>query len=337
MEKEVVITSKTKDQIKAFFQTGDKPTEAQFIDFIDSYTDRSGPIGNLEAECSSLGSGPVIVNSGTPTITTYAALKASLGLTVSTTAEVATAIPYASTAQAAAGAAQSVVMDPVLTKNAIQALAFTSASFSTTAQAVAGTDNTSIMTPVLTKNAIETLASQAAGLTIIESGSFTATTLKDITSIPATYRALRLYIFGASNTVATRALTVQVATGGALGNSAATGCAYHQIAGTTITAQVNGALQLWTNVTQTAAQTSSCIIDFPAYQSGPVKKYDGIAYLGASSGAEFSTGTQTTVWGVLTDAGGVPRTGAIDKIRITWDNVATGVFDGGTYALYGVN
>lgn len=46
------MTSKTKDQIKVFFETGKQPTEAQFIDFIDSYVDRSGPIGSLEAAAS---------------------------------------------------------------------------------------------------------------------------------------------------------------------------------------------------------------------------------------------------------------------------------------------
>ena len=184
-------------------------------------------------------------------------------------------------------------------------------------------------------------AGTPGGLTTIASGSFGAVTLVDITSIPATYRGLVLYISGASNTVATRALQIEVSTGSAFGSSTH-GSRYKQIAGTTITdasgAPGSGGARLWTDVTQTAAQTTHARIIFHAYQSGPIKAYEA-KVAAAATGASWATGTEIFSNGFLTDtsAGDTPRTGAISGIRITWDNVATGVFDGGTYALYGVN
>ncbi len=332
------MTSKTKDQIKAFFQTGDRPTEAQFIDMIDSYVDRSGPVGTFESVCSSFGTGPVIVNLGTPTIGTYAGLKTSMAITVATTADVASAIPglSATTAQAVTGADSGVIMDPVLVKNAIVAQAFTSANFSSTAQANAGTDNTSIMTPVLVKNAISTLGGGGAGLTIIQSGSLSST-LVDIASIPTTYRELVLYVYGASNSVATRALIVRPNCGGGFGSDLTF---YQQATGTSgspTTTQVLGAAQLWTPINQTAVQSASCVVYFPAYQSGPIKTFHGQAISAAAAG-DFGTGNTTNFSGriVSTDAA-TPSTGALLGLRITWNDVSTGAFDSGTYALYGVN
>ena len=176
------------------------------------------------------------------------------------------------------------------------------------------------------------------GLTTIASGSCAtgSPTVIDITSIAQTYRGLKLYINGASNSVATRALQVEFgdSTHALGGNNSAT---YHQISGTTVT-QVNGTSPvMWTNVTQTAAQVSSCVIEIFGYQSGGAKNYTARAYLASTSGSEFSTGTVVTSWGTLTDNSAVVKTGAVDRIRITWDNVGSGVFDGGTYALYGIN
>ncbi len=170
-----------------------------------------------------------------------------------------------------------------------------------------------------------------AGLTVIASGSFGAVTLLDITSIPATYRALVLYVNGASNTVATRALRIQVDTGVTFPLTPNGQC----INSTTVTAVSSS--NLWTDVTQTAAQVSSCIVHFPAYQSGPAKTYNGNAYLAQISGT-WDSNAALSFWGTLLDgATHQPGTGAITRIRITWDNVGTGVFDAGTYALYGVN
>lgn len=181
----------------------------------------------------------------------------------------------------------------------------------------------------------QSVAGSPGGLTTITSGSFGAVTLLDITSIPQTYRALVLHIFEASNTVATRALRVSVNTGLGLG-AAGNDSNYTQTAGATVTQTVASNI-LYTDVTQTAAQVSTVELNFPAYQSGPGKLYNGRASLAYTAG-NVAGGAHVQVSGILVDnnAGGL-RTGGITGIRITWDNVATGVFDAGTYALYGVN
>lgn len=156
------MTSKIKTDIKAFFQTGDRPTEAQFVDLIDSYVDKSGPIGTLETACSAGAQGAVVTDSGgTPSIAAYSALRVSQGITVYTTALVDDVITatFATTAAATAGVSADGLMSPVLTKAAILAHAFTSANYASTAQANAGTNSSTVMNPVLTKNAIAALSS----------------------------------------------------------------------------------------------------------------------------------------------------------------------------------
>lgn len=216
--------------------------------------------------------------------------------------------------------------------------AFVSANFATTAQAIAGTNDGTVMNPVLTKNAIATLGGGAAGLTVIASGSCAtgSPTVIDITSIPATYRSLILYVDSASNSVATRGLVIGVDAGGGLLD---TNSYFTQTLNTTTTVNTGATQGLWTTITQTAAQTSSCIIEFPAYQSGPIKQYYGQMEAAATSGSPWQTASLRNVFqGVMIDnSDSLPKTGAIAGIRLTWNNVATGVFDGGTYALYGVN
>lgn len=176
----------------------------------------------------------------------------------------------------------------------------------------------------------------AAGLTTIASGNCAtgSPTVIDMTSIAATYRSLLLYVSGASNSVATRALTVTIDTGLGLGN-AENGHTYKQIDTTTV-GNTAGALALWNAATETAAQTSSCLIEIPTYQSGPAKRYNGVYAKVTTAGSEWASGVQTTN-GILTgSSGAVARTGAVVGVRLTWDNVATGVFDAGTYALYGL-
>jgi len=185
---------------------------------------------------------------------------------------------------------------------------------------------------------IQTLASgQPPGLTTIASGSCAtgSPTVIDITSIPATYRAIILYVSGASNSVATRGLRVSVDTGLGLGN-AGNVSGYTQIANTTTTS-VSNAASLWTDITHAAALVDSCWIQFPAYQSGPIKTYNGFLSAQATAGSEWAWAGAGSVFvaGFLSNAS-VARTGAIVGIRLTWDNVATGVFDAGTYAVYGV-
>ncbi len=97
------MTSKTKQQIKAFFETGDKPTESQFIDFIDSYVDKSGPLGALETAVSGGGSGFVYASAGDADIIDASTALSRLGATVVTTAAAIQAVAgvYTTTAQAA--------------------------------------------------------------------------------------------------------------------------------------------------------------------------------------------------------------------------------------------
>lgn len=283
----------------------------------------------------------MITIAGIPQITDYSTFLGNLGVTVYNQATVSAAIfdnTQATTAQAVAGAITGTIMNPVTTKNAIVAQAFTSANFSSTAQAAAGTDATTVMNPVLTKNAIAALASGSAGLTVIASGNLAtgSPTVVDITSIPQTYRSLVLYVKGATNSVATRALQVDVDFGNGLG-SGNNFASYHQINNTTASSFVGATNIIWSIVTQTAAQTSSCIINFHAYQSGPIKQYDGMFSTADTAGSEFNTAANLgNVEGVFIN-NGVVETRGLTGIRITWNNVATGVFDGGTYTLYGVN
>jgi len=56
-----------------------------------------------------------------------------------------------------------------------------------------------------------------------------------------------------------------------------------------------------------------------------------------TAGTEFGTDTDSGfVTGVFINGTSLETRG-LTGIRITWDNVGTGVFDGGTYSLYGVN
>lgn len=170
-----------------------------------------------------------------------------------------------------------------------------------------------------------------AGLTTIASGSPTAVATVDITSIPATYRSLILFWSGISCDTTTRSFQVTVNAGAGLGSQ---DHGFHQIAGTTVTSVSGGSSTCWTAVTQSSAQVSYGYIIFPAYQSGPIKTYYGWSSVAATAGA-MDSGTLTTFWGRLGSAGAVPATGAIQGVRLFWNN--TGNFDAGSYALYGVN
>lgn len=101
------MTSKSKDSIKAFFETGDKPTEAQFIDLIDSYVDKSGSIGDIETAASAGTTGFCFVSARDGGILTTAQAQSRLGVTIATTA------------QATAGTSDAVLMTPLKTQLAI--------------------------------------------------------------------------------------------------------------------------------------------------------------------------------------------------------------------------
>lgn len=173
------MTAKPKNEIQAFFETGDRPTESQFIDFIDSYVDKAGPIGQVETQASGGAVGLAAFDGGNPntgSIQSYAAARSSMSITVFTTAQVESVISgtsittaaasaiaaqaissaIATTAQAETGTLAGSLMDPVLTRNAIFA------NVATTVQATAGTTDNGLMTPILSRKSIEQFAFTSA-------------------------------------------------------------------------------------------------------------------------------------------------------------------------------
>ena len=58
------MTAQSKTVIKSYFQTGDKPTESQFGDFIDSYQDTSTSLTNIATAVSAATSAQVIATNG---------------------------------------------------------------------------------------------------------------------------------------------------------------------------------------------------------------------------------------------------------------------------------
>lgn len=265
------------------------------------------------------------------------------GLTVfkaSTTAAIGNIIGvvsagFATSAQATAGTSDGTYMNPVNTRNAIEKFAFTSANYASTAQATTGTDATTVMNPVLTKNAISSLGGGAAGVTAIASGTLStgSPTVVDITNIPQTYRSLRLTIKNASNSVATRALRVTIDNGLGLGNAG--NDAILIVENQVLSCDQN----LYVDHTQTAAQKSNVVVDiYPGYQSASAYQTYAVLMTNAETVDDtFTNGTQIEGCRGILSTAAVARFGAIVGIRMTWDNVATGVFDGGTYLLEGIN
>ena len=89
------MTAKTKTEIKAFFETGDQPTQSQFVDLIDSYIDRNGPVGIWETGASAGSTGVPILAAGAASIASYAAVRSSMGVVVYTTALAVAAVTSA--------------------------------------------------------------------------------------------------------------------------------------------------------------------------------------------------------------------------------------------------
>jgi len=134
------MTAKTKDEIKAFFETGDQPTEANFIDTTDSWVDKLGPIGDIETAASAGNTGFAYCSGGNGEIVSPNNARDLMGITVYTSALVSQLISGTSITTAAASAA------------AADAIA---AAYTTTTIAVSGQSSTGIMNPVLVRNAIE--------------------------------------------------------------------------------------------------------------------------------------------------------------------------------------
>lgn len=82
------MTAQSKTTIKSYFETGDRPTQSQFIDFIDSYVDTLSVAGNIAALASAGGTGFVnIISSASASLVTAGAV----GLLVLQTATTAAA------------------------------------------------------------------------------------------------------------------------------------------------------------------------------------------------------------------------------------------------------
>lgn len=157
------MTSKTKTEIKAFFETGDKPSEAQFIDLIDSYIDKSGPLGTIETAASGGSQGFAFTSAMQGEVKSAGGAREFMGITVYTTAlsQSAAVGLIATTAQATAAASNSLFMTPFLTKYVIDDQIATASQtvrgrieIATTAEFQAGTDTERAVTPSVIKSSI---------------------------------------------------------------------------------------------------------------------------------------------------------------------------------------
>lgn len=134
------MTSKTKAEIKAFFETGDKPSEAQFIDLIDSYIDKSGPLGAIETAASGGSQGFAFTSAMQGEIKGAAAARSFMGISVYNESLVlSTVSPFFTTTAQASGIANDGIINAI----------------ATTAQATAGTSSSVLMTPITTKKSIQ--------------------------------------------------------------------------------------------------------------------------------------------------------------------------------------
>lgn len=110
------MVARSKTDIALFFETGDRPTESQFQDLIDSYVDKLGPLGTIETAASAGSAGFVRVSGGNGEVLSDSATLTELGITVSTTAQADAVITsrIATTAQAASADNSTTLMTPQL-------------------------------------------------------------------------------------------------------------------------------------------------------------------------------------------------------------------------------
>ncbi|RPJ38987.1 MAG: hypothetical protein EHM35_03345 [Planctomycetaceae bacterium] len=168
-------------------------------------------------------------------------------------------------------------------------------------------------------------AGSAGGITLIASGSFPAAATLDITNIPATYAYLVIKVTGASSTVSSRMVLIQVSTNnGSSFDATAANYAYFRVD------QVAG---LFTGTRATLgesvsgggiADTGDITCSLFNYQSGPHKNF-----IARHTNSQSSTAHAINIGCYF------GSTSAIDAIRILWSG--TGNFDAGTYAVYGVS
>jgi len=159
-----------------------------------------------------------------------------------------------------------------------------------------------------------------SGITTIAAGNLSGAAVT-IANIPQTFGELVLVLTGASSDTATRQLLVRVSTNnGVSWDTTAGSYPGHKITGTTWTAKTLASLI--ESVTLTAAQVFNAAIYLRGYQAGPPTDVKARVTANAVEYQVFATYAGSKVAG-------------INAIQLLWD--ASGNFDAGTYALYGLN
>lgn len=158
----------------------------------------------------------------------------------------------------------------------------------------------------------------ALGLTLLATSTPSGVTIVDLTSIPATYRALYLTWSGISCNTASRTFLITPDCGAGLGSES---CAYLDSTNTVVSGQ-GGTAQMFIGYSQAAAATIAGSLYIPNYASSGFKQY--------MSGQLSSVSSITT-----NSAGNILSTGAVQGLRCYWSS--SGTFDAGTINLYGVS
>ena len=152
------MTAQSKTTVKSYFETGDKPTQAQFADLIDSYQDANA---GLTALTSAVANGFGLLYVISPTEVSASPIS-NFGRTFVQ-------------ASAAASARSDLGLGLMATVSAVAWTNLDGASIATTAQAVAGTSPSLFVNPVLVKNAINALVPTPIFTASYDSGNLTIT------------------------------------------------------------------------------------------------------------------------------------------------------------------
>lgn len=320
------MTSKTKSEIKSFFETGDKPNQAQFEDFIDSYVDKNGPIGDIETLASANESGIAFVSGRRGEVINANSLRTFSGITVYTSALTDAVITdrIATTAQAVSGESTTRLITPSLLTS----------KFASTVQAVSGLATGLFMDPVLVRNAIAAQSSSgSAGWVPISTKNAANDSSIDFVNgsggvvFDGTYKAYALVFSSvrpASDGVYLRYSVSDTGSGGSFSTLSAN-TASNLIEGTST---YNGQSSATSNITEATGNLTSEAV------SGTIFIFD------PASTAAYKNITYTTV-GTNDSGSNVGRTGvaqyrtanALTGFRLVFN---TGNIDSGTFTLYGL-
>lgn len=292
---------KTPASLKSFFEQGDRPTEAQFIDLIDSTY--SGEIGAAIVSAASAG------NTGLLQIDSASAISflapGSAGRAVVTAGTPASIRTVLSAASAGDGIFQIGTVGSVRSFiEAASTSAATTASaglieIATTAEVTAGTDATRAVTPAgaaatYGRQQLETEQATTSGTEI------------DFTSIPSWARKIT-FMFDGVSTSSTGNISVQIGDSGGVATSG-------------YVARSGGA----GNSTITADSTSGFVI-VVANASYVVSGHMVLTHMSGNTWiASHSVSLTTTI--TATGGGTKTLSGALDRVRLT---VGSGNFDAG--------